>query len=88
VKPDEIGTRYNHYHDLLELWETGIEVVKGYKYPSKTDKERLTQLEAGVFLLRKQIDILCRYESGQYSDALLPLKRQVDRISKDPDSIA
>jgi hypothetical protein len=81
MKPTDAGTRYNHYRELLDLWDDGVVVLKRYPSKSQSEAEKLAQLEAATSLLRKQIDIMTGYDGSLYSSALFSLKRQIDNIN-------
>ena len=76
----EQGTRYQHYRDLLELWQSGLEVLNRYTFSS--DVIRKQQLEAGIFLLQKQLDVACGYEGKAWE-----LREEIDSITRNVDTI-
>lgn len=80
----DTGTRWQHYVELLELWEQALAILEGYHYKTDDDTDRIVRLREGISLLRKQIDVMSGYHAGQYADAVYPLKLQIDRIPKDP----
>lgn len=75
-----IATRYQHYRELLDLWEDGLEIIRGFRYHSNTDKERMVKMEAAITLLRTQVDMVAGFDVDVYSDCLYRLKRRIDEI--------
>ena len=82
AKLTDVGTRFRHWSDLLEAWESGLEITKRHSTQTDHDKERVTQLETGIELLRKQIEVCGRFDAmrWKYFD-------QVGVIPKDPAKI-
>lgn len=76
----DVGTRYEHLTDLLNFWETGLDVMERIKCDS--DKERRPKLEGAVELLKKYLDNKSGYDYRAWS-----LRSAVDSISKDPSAI-
>lgn len=82
ISLDDTGTRYVHYTELLELWESGIEIMQRRSRFSETDKWKYAELLAAISMLRQQIDIL--------SDArdLVFIQRQlINSVPTDPAKI-
>lgn len=80
VKLTDVGTRYTHYRDLLELWECGLVVLKESCRLDADSKEKTAQLKAGVELLRKQIDIGSGFDSNMYSDQMWSLRKLINSV--------
>jgi hypothetical protein len=74
-KLEDIGTRYQHYSDLISLWEEGAELISQYSVIGKHDQARLEQLNASIDLLRNTLDGM-----SDYHDTLVMLRRLVDYI--------
>ena len=77
-KLTDVGTRYLHYRQLLDLWEFGLDIL--VKYDSSLSEMRRTELEAGIKLLRKQIDVMGDYDPWEN-------KGIIDSIPKNPEDI-
>lgn len=75
LKLDDLGTRYEHYSDLLSLWEESAEIMLGYATSSKHDTEKLALLRASIELMRNTLDGM-----AEYHDMMLALRRLVDYI--------
>lgn len=58
ISLDDVGTRYKHYVELLELWESGIPYMEQRARFSDLAKKRLTMLSSAVYMLRQQLDVL------------------------------
>jgi hypothetical protein len=72
----DVGTRYDHLSDLLELWRTGLEVMKRYDRVREAEK-REKNLASAIDLLEKHLN----YVSGY--DARMPALRDcIERIRK------
>lgn len=54
-KLTDVGTRYQHLRELLDAWEQGLIGVSGSV--ARHDVQKV-HLEAGVILLRKQIEVM------------------------------
>jgi hypothetical protein len=54
---DDVGTRYAHLTDLLDVWSSAIEVFKASyaRVPNATDRIRITELEHVVKYLEGNI---------------------------------
>lgn len=76
-KLDDIGTRYQHYSDLLSLWEESAEIVAVAvgRTNSKHDAARLETMRASIELMRNTLDGM-----AEYRDMMLALRRLVDYI--------
>jgi hypothetical protein len=74
-KLEDEGTRYEHYSDLISLWEEAVEMVHNKRPPSDDGKLRSAQLEAGLELLHKTLDGMTDYRENDLS-----LRKLVDYI--------
>jgi hypothetical protein len=84
---DGVGTRFQHYNELKELFMDGIEIVKNMQnhLVSDSDRERLKQMEAAVFLIEKRLELLAGYDRKiVYSGTLPTTLREIEtnRLSK------
>lgn len=86
-KLNDRNTRYEHYRELLEMWEAAIDILERRTYSSDLEEERLEQLYAGAFLLRKQIDLVTGFEKEAWSYAMKDIRRQVEELPTDPEEI-
>lgn len=68
---DDRGTRYQHYRELIDLWETGAEIIRKYGIAESSEtKERLRKLDAAVFLVNTQIEKMSCYGGKRLSLAM------------------
>lgn len=81
MKPTDVGTRYGHYRELLDLWEAGVDILKNYSTIGKHDLQKLETLETAVALLRKQIDVLTGCNVNLYSFEMRSIRDQIDHIT-------
>jgi len=79
---DDEGTRYQHYHELLDRWEEGLEIMNKYSYVNEVDKKKKEKLEAAVELLRTQIEVLANYGNNE-----IYALTEIDKLPKDPSAI-
>lgn len=81
-KPEDIGTRWKHYNELLEDWDRALEIMNNTQkyYEAPDDKARRGVLEVATTLLRKQLDIMVGYDRGIWSlrDAIDSIPRKID----------
>src|SRR5579864_1459608 len=77
---DDVGTRYQHLTDLMELWQTGLEVMNKYDFDS--DKENKVKLKNAIELLQKHIDNKSGYDFKAWS-----LRDTIERIPAKAESI-
>lgn len=61
---DDVGTRYQQYSELIEVWETGIEILERKRIQSPNDKYRIIQLRSSMELLRLTISGMGGYRSN------------------------
>jgi hypothetical protein len=75
----DIGTRYQFYNELLDMWTDGLEAVnKAYTYyPNEKDGLRKKALTAAIALLEAERDRV-----GQWDTKRFELAREIDRIPK------
>jgi hypothetical protein len=73
----DVGTRYLHMVQLLEMWENGLVVLSGHPTLSTANVLLKPQLEAGVELLRTHIDTMANVKDF--------LRYQYATLSVNPD---
>lgn len=78
-KLEDVGTRYQHYSDLVEVWEEGARLISEYSHVGKHDQTKLDTLTAAIELLRNTLDGI-----GEYHDLLIELRKLVDFVPTDP----
>jgi hypothetical protein len=75
MKLDDTGTRFKHYSELLDLWDSGLAILKEQKeqfanhngvYFSTAKEEELKSLEAASKMLAKQMEILAEYDQNTW----------------------
>ena len=76
---DDVGTRYQHYSDLLSVWEEGVSLISDYSHVGKHDQSKLDVLNTSIELLRNTLDGM-----GDYHDTLITLRKLVDYVPTDP----
>lgn len=74
-KLSDTGTRYQHYSDLISLWEEAVELISKFSYVGKADQARAELITASVELLRNTLDGM-----SDYHDLLLGLRYLIDWI--------
>jgi hypothetical protein len=69
----EMGTRYDHYQELKEIFADGIQVMKATesKYQSEQDKKRIAKLEHAVEMIETRINVLSNFEESMASHSKL-----------------
>lgn len=77
---DDVGTRYRHLTDLLELWQLGLDVINKYNFG--IDRENKRKLEHAIDLLKRHLDTKAGYDTKAIN--LLPT---IEAIPRDPQSI-
>jgi hypothetical protein len=67
-KPDNVGSRYVHYTELLELWEDALVLlIRQDEYSHSTKlKDQIAIMEASIKTLKTQIDVMCGYKRIDY----------------------
>jgi len=83
-KSTDVGTRYQHLADLLDIWRAALQIIKQMNpaHRGEGDANREIMLEHAVFLLEKHIDTITGYK-GEWFD----LNRMLDSVPKDPTTI-
>lgn len=83
---EDVGTRYEHYRQLLSLFEDGLAVMKYRLETSATTQEQRLEyankaimLACSVEMVTTQLNIL----SGYGKDAEYKLAKEVNAIEKD-----
>jgi hypothetical protein len=67
-KPDDVGTRYLHYRQLVSLLEDAVALLErqhGWA-PNKITQENILKLKITVDIIKTQIDVITGYRSGDY----------------------
>lgn len=75
----DIGTRWQHYSDLLDIWEETAELMNQYSYLGKFDAEKQKLLNSCIDILRNTMDGM-----SEYHDLLITLRKIVDYVPSDP----
>lgn len=77
----DTGTRWEHWVELLESFEHGLEAVNNSlaRFSNPTDKQRKRSLEGAVFLIANQITKLADYDKHK-----LKLKKVIDEAERTP----
>jgi hypothetical protein len=75
----DIGTRFQFYNELLDMWTDGLEAVnKAYAYyNNEKDLLRKKALTAAISLLEAERDRVSEWDMKRFE-----LAREVDRIPK------
>lgn len=81
-KLTDVGTRYMHYAELLELWELNYQIMVKYHYDTPHDTALRTKLESAVELLRKQM-----VTSGHYVQSVETVRSIIEAIPEKPEDI-
>jgi hypothetical protein len=79
---DGVGTRFDHYNELREVFAEGIEclISAEKQYPSDANKAKLIELRAAEKMIVKRLEVLSGYERKTVYNAVLPiLLREIDR---------
>jgi hypothetical protein len=90
-EPEEVlshvGTRYQHYQELREIWELGLGVLKGMnpEYLGPTDEAKIGALNNAIFLITKHIDNIGQF--GKYGTIEHNFRYMIDSIPKNPEDI-
>lgn len=79
---DDVGTRYQHYSELIQIWEEAHTLISEYSHISKQDQSKLEVLTVSIELLRNTLDGM-----GDYHDRILSLRKLVDWVPTDPSVI-
>jgi hypothetical protein len=78
----DIGTRWQHYSDLLSIWEETAELMTQYSYLGKFDEAKQKTLNEAIQILRNTLDGM-----SEYHDLLVTIRRLVDWVPTDPSVI-
>ena len=82
---DDIGTRYEHYVELRELFAEGVEVVKKaleYQPTNTMNQRRFESLSHAVAEVDRRIEVLAGYE--EHSSRWSRFGRELDAIKASP----
>jgi hypothetical protein len=83
-KPDllEMGTRWQHYVELRDLFADGIEIIKRMTIKSSADAVKRVKLEAAVELLNARLNLLSDFIYNTTSGSKLRsvIENDVDTI--------
>ena len=78
---DDVGTRYNHYQELRELFSEGIEVVKQtmtHQPNNDRSKKRMESLQHAFNEIDHRIEVLAGY--ADYAHRWSKFGRELDSI--------
>jgi hypothetical protein len=78
---DGVGTRFDHYSELREVFADGIEIMTNIRveHRSAADVIKLAELKAAEKLIAKRLEVLSGYERKMVYNATLPSTiRQVE----------
>ena len=78
---DGVGTRFDHYSELREVFADGIEIMTNRRaeHRSTADVIKLAELKAAEKLIAKRLEVLSGYEREMVYNATLPSTiRQVE----------
>lgn len=78
---DDVGTRYEHYQELRELFSDGVEVVKTamtYQPDNAVSKRRLESLQHAVNEIDHRIEVLSGYD--EHANRWSKFGRELDSI--------
>lgn len=78
---EDVGTRYLHMVQLLEMWENGLVVLNGHPTLSTENVKMKPQLEHGIELLRNHIDTMANVKD------FLKYKYATMSVNPDPTKI-
>lgn len=81
-KLEDVGTRYEHYSDLLSIWEEASELMATYSYVGKADENKQKILLEAIQILTNTLDGM-----AEWHDMLISLRRIVDWVPTDPSVI-
>ena len=77
-----VGTRYEHYGELRELFALGIQIIEGMdaKYKTKSDLEKLTKLRGAIELIDHRVNLLSGFDqANNFSSNFAMGLRVIDR---------
>lgn len=76
---EDTNTRFFFYNELLDLWRSGLEIVKrSYSQcPNKADQAKLLRLDAGIALLEIERD-----NAAQYAMKEMKLRETISSIQR------
>jgi hypothetical protein len=80
---DAIGTRYDHYMELKELFSQGVTILQEMNASHKgaADEEKLNKLKAAVEVIERRIDLLSGFDdANKYSSSFALNLRVIDRM--------
>lgn len=78
---DELGTRFQHYSELREVFAEGIEILMNVSeiHKSSSDVIKLAELKSAEKMIAKRLEILSGYERKTvYSGTLPSALRQIE----------
>jgi hypothetical protein len=78
-KLTDVGTRYQHYTDLRDLFRNTSEILRSRGDLIQAGKDKLFMLDGAVKAIESQIDIMAKRSTRELS-----LAKQVNGIEKDP----
>jgi hypothetical protein len=66
--PEHVGTRVQHYLDLYELWQIGLDILERFDKDHSEYMARKRDLESALKLLRFRMER--NYEERFYKDSI------------------
>ena len=83
LKPNlfEMGTRWDHYNELRDLFASGVEVLKNLKVKSRGDQDRQAKLQHAVEMIEGRLNYITDYvrRTGWGSPDKFAIRDIVDR---------
>jgi hypothetical protein len=64
---EDVGTRWSHYSQLLDLWQDGLAIMQEQGIHGELDKNRADLLTSGIEMLQRHMDSLTEYNSKKYA---------------------
>lgn len=63
---EDVGTRYDHLIDFIQLCEDGVEVLNGYRYNTPMDSAKKIKLQSAIEITRNILDSMSGYDQYDY----------------------
>jgi hypothetical protein len=64
---EDEGTRWQHYTQLLDLWQDGLAIMHEQGIHGELEKNRADLLTSGIEMLQRHLDSLTDYNSKKYA---------------------
>jgi hypothetical protein len=75
----DVGTRYEHLYDLLELYECAYEILMGKPVRSQEESAQVYELKYAIKLLRKVLESVADMDRKMFD-----LRRTILSLPKNP----